>query len=361
MHSASFIFVVFSGILAAKHDTVFSSSAKSDMEARKMTVPGLPRCCCMVLFVILLFLLPGQVLSIETLLGVGEGSGFPAFAAKQICRAVNRSAENVECGVQFMEKAADVLTNLPGGSVDMALVNSTVIFDALAGEGMFRFMDIGYDDLRLLLPLYREPITLLVRRDSGISRFSDLRGKRINGGARLSTDDRIFRKVLGSMGWDRADFAAYQNLPADHAQDYLAFGSGHVQAMLHMGIHPDQRITREITSGRGILMAVESPPITRLIASRSGFCSYTMAMDRYPKQQGSISTLATETFLITSRDIDEATIAEVVQAIYANREKLQQSHPALLEREVTAEVLEEGYLQPHPAASSFFGENRHGR
>ena len=61
------------------------------------------------------------------------------------------------------------LTNLQGGSLDIGLIDSRMLHDAVNKTGEFEFLDISYDNLRALVPLYDIPITLVVRSDAKIT------------------------------------------------------------------------------------------------------------------------------------------------------------------------------------------------
>ena len=55
-----------------------------------------------------------------------------------------------------------------------------MLHDAMNKSGNFEFLDISYDNLRTLAPLYDDPITLVVRSDAKIASLAALKGKRIN-------------------------------------------------------------------------------------------------------------------------------------------------------------------------------------
>ncbi|MCP3893577.1 MAG: hypothetical protein GY706_02975, partial [Bacteroides sp.] len=53
------------------------------------------------------------------------------------------------------------LTNLRGGSLDIGLIDSRMLHDAINKPGDFEFLDISYENLRVLVPLYYTPVTLV--------------------------------------------------------------------------------------------------------------------------------------------------------------------------------------------------------
>jgi len=289
----------------------------------------------------------------DILLGTGDTDTFSYFAGKRICHSVNSLSSEVSCRPVPMKNYAASLTNLEGGALDAALVNAKLIHDASASKNMFQFLDIGYDNLRLLMPLYNEPIVLAVRQDSGIATLDDLLGKRVNGGPAFTMQNAVFHEVMNIKGWDEGDFNRYQTLSPRHAEEAIAFNAGNIQAMVHYGMHPDPKLAQELTGGPGKLVGIYDSSIERLIDSRTGFTLSVLSSGIYPQQSEDIPTLALENLLITSVDTDEETITLILEAIIKAKKQLQTAHPAFLDEELNAEMLNGRYLDPHPAAAEF--------
>ena len=208
--------------------------------------------------------------------------------------------------------------------------------------------------LLLLLPLYKEPAVLAVRRDAAISSLDDLAGKRVNGGPVFTMQNIAFQEIMKIKGWDEDIFNVYQTLSPQHAQDSIAFNAGDIQAMVHFGMHPDQKLKQELSRGQGKLIGLYDSSVEQLIQSHSGFTSYVLDAGIYPEQNQKITTVAMETLLITSSDADKDTLLVVLEAILKGKEQLQRAHPALLEEGLTVEMLSDRYVAPHPAVEEFF-------
>jgi uncharacterized protein len=290
----------------------------------------------------------------DILLGTGSTDSFSYFAGKRICHSINSFSSDVSCRPVPMQNYAASLTNLQGGALDAALVNSKMIYDALTSKNMFQYLDIDYDNLRLLMPLYKEPVVLAVRQGSGIASLDDLVGKRVNGGPAFTMENSVFQEVMSIKGWDEDDFNSYQMLSPMHAEDALAFNAGNIQVKIHYGMHPDKKLAQELEGGPGKLIGIYDSSIERLIESHTGFTSFVLNAGSYPQQKENISTLALENLLITSIDTDGETITLILEAIIKAKKQLQTAHPALLYEELNAEVLHDSYLTPHPAAVAFF-------
>ncbi|MFW2367009.1 MAG: TAXI family TRAP transporter solute-binding subunit, partial [Desulforhopalus sp.] len=202
-------------------------------------------------------LLTAQVCtSFEMLIGTGGTDSFSYFAGKTFCSSIKKYDTDVACRLVPIEESADKLTNLQNDSIDLALVNSKTIYDALHGSGLFQYITIAYDDLRLVMPLYKSPISLIARRDAHISKLDDLPGKRVNSGVFNTFPDQVFKKIMSLKGWQKGDFPLYQNLPHAFSQDFLALKSGSVQAMLHVGMHPDKSLKQLFSQSQSTLVGL---------------------------------------------------------------------------------------------------------
>jgi len=64
-----------------------------------------------------------------------------------------------------------------------------------------KFLDISYENLRALVPIYDVPITLLVRSDAKITSLEELQGKRINAGSPLSLQHFAVDTIMKAKNW----------------------------------------------------------------------------------------------------------------------------------------------------------------
>jgi TRAP transporter TAXI family solute receptor len=70
-----------------------------------------------------------------------------------------------------------------------------------------RFKDKGPNkDLRAVFSVHPEPFTVVARADSGIKKFEDLAGKRVNIGNPGSGQRGTMEVVMAAYGWDKKTF-----------------------------------------------------------------------------------------------------------------------------------------------------------
>ncbi|MEN8190124.1 MAG: TAXI family TRAP transporter solute-binding subunit [Thermodesulfobacteriota bacterium] len=278
---------------------------------------------------LLVFLLPPPVQAFEVLLGTGEHGSFSNFAGRALCRTISRHVPEVTCSTRTANDEIDNLTNLQSGSLDFAIINSNTLDDAVNKRRIFQFLDINYENLAILMPLYDRPIGLIARNDSGISTLGDLKGKRINSGPPGSTENRAMRLIMSAKGWSEDDFSLFEELPSSHSQGTMAFCHGTIQAMLTIGVHPALATQRVLENCNAHLVSISDDSIDKLVASRPPCWKSEIQAQSYPGHGEAVETFGTRAILVASNTVDQETANAIVKAIYDNRKRLQNSHPAL--------------------------------
>ena len=76
-------------------------------------------------------------LSFELLLGTGEQDYFCLYAARAVCRSIERGNSGFSCRVVRSESDVDALTNVQSGTFDFALVDSHLLYESATGKGQF--------------------------------------------------------------------------------------------------------------------------------------------------------------------------------------------------------------------------------
>jgi len=273
--------------------------------------------------------LPLTSYSYEMLLGTGGSGSFSHFVGKTICRLVSGS-QDFSCRAIPALNNTDNLTNLRNGSLDIALIDSRMFYDALNSRGYFKYLDIKYDNLRPLVSLYSVPIVLVARDDAHIFTLDDLKGKRINVGVPLSGQYLAADTIMDAKGWTEKDFSLVENLSVSNSQDTLAFSTGTTQAMFHIGVHPDSNLARLLKRTRARLVAMDDPDIRKLVHGDGALTSVTIPAGTYSTNPGEVNTFGSRMLLVTTIDLDEATVRSLQTAIFQSRETLKKIHPFLL-------------------------------
>jgi TRAP transporter TAXI family solute receptor len=311
--------------------------------------------------IILTFLIvaifPFSANAFDILLGTGETETFSHFAGRMLCRVINRHSNDLNCSTVPGPGDVHNLTNLQGGSLDIGLIDSRMLHDAINKSGYFKFFDISYDNLRALIPLYDDPITLVVRSDAKIASLEALKGKRINAGAPRSLQHLAADTIMQAKKWTKADFSLVGEISASLSQDTMAFCHGTIQAMVHIGVHPNSSLQQLLRLCKANLVGMYDNDIEKLVNDHPAFFKTNIAADTYPSLPTGVSTFGTRAVLVVSQDLDAQTVYNIIDAIYSNRKRLKNAHPAL--SSFTLDAYRKRYvgIQLHPGAEKYFSEH----
>jgi hypothetical protein len=191
-----------------------------------------------------------------------------------------------------------------------------VRYDALQAARIARAP--GSAALRVVAPLYREDIQLLVRADSPLRFIHEIRGRRLNVGAAASsralTAGTLYARMFGVP-------PSPQQLD-DHGEaaglaDLLA---GHVDVLVHVGTQDSAGLGR-LLSATGVrlkLLALDAAHPAARKALQQFLPSRTRAVgDGSSASQDTVPTLAVMSFLVTSEAADPESRERLGQLAHA--------------------------------------------
>ena len=300
---------------------------------------------------------PFTVHAFDIRLGTGPSGTFSHFSGRMLCRVVNSHESDINCLAVPATDDVHNLTNLRGGSLDIALVDSRMLFDAINKAGLFEFLDISYENLRLLAPLYDIPITLVVRDDAGVAALKDLKGKRVNAGNSRSLQYLALETIMKAKNWSKKEFSLIGELPPSQSQDTMAFCHGTMQAMLHIGVHPDSSLQQLFRLCKADLVNMDDGDIEKLVADSAAFWKIDIAADTHSSHPEAVTTFGTRAMLVASEDLDEETVYKIIAAIDKNQDRLANAHPALSFFSVDTAQKGAAGLQLHSGAAKYYSEN----
>jgi TRAP transporter TAXI family solute receptor len=302
-------------------------------------------------------LFPFSANALDILLGTGERGTFSHFTSRILCRIINNYSDDLNCKTVPALDDVHNLTNLRQGGLDIGLIDSRMVLDAINKTGHFKFLDIGYENLRALVPLYDVPITLVVRSDAKITSLEELKGKRINAGAPLSLQHLAVDTIMKSKNWSKKNFSLVGELPSSMSQDTMAFCHGRIQGMVHIGVHPDSSFQQLLRLCKASLVNMDDNDIQKLVNDHPAFWKINIAADTYPSHSKGITTFGTRAMLVASEDLDEQTVYQIIDVIYNNRERLKSAHPSLSLFSMGAAQKSATGIQLHPGAAKYFSEH----
>lgn len=298
-----------------------------------------------------------SVFAAETTIRIGTGGKtgvyFPTGGA--ICRLVNRGTDEhgVSCLVESTGGSVSNIKGVRAGTLDFGIVQSDWQYHAHKGSS--RFSEDGpFEGLRAVVSLHPEPFTVLARKDSGITTFDDLKGKRVNIGNSGSGSRGTMDVVMAAKGISVEDFQFTTELKS--GDQALAVCEDKIDAMVFTVGHPSGSIKDATTQCDTVLVSVTGPEIDALIEDNPYYRTATIPGGMYQGNDSDTMTFGVGATLVSSASTSEDVVYVVTKAIFDNFRRFKRLHPALgvLQEE---EMRKDGLSAPiHDGAAQFFIE-----
>ena len=284
-------------------------------------------------------------------LGTGELNGVYYPVGQAICDIVNRDTnrDDVRCSAEGTAGSVYNLDAIRNGNLEFGIVQSDVAHAAYKGEGVFT--DKPFPELRSVLVLYPELITIMVREGSSIHGIADLAGKRINVGRLGSGAFETWSTIQRALGWRNGAKTRTTDLGPVEASNALC--AGEIDASLLVVGHPSDTVRTQFSACATRFVTISGPEIDALVSSapylrRSSIpgALYGLAADT--------PTIGTNAVVMTSESEDAKAVAAFTEVTIAQISDLRTKHPALANLTVE-EMTGRSVPAPfHPAARQVY-------
>lgn len=283
-----------------------------------------------VLVVLLLFVLtaPVKADSAFIVMGTGDLTGVYYPTGGAICRLLNkdRDRHGIRCAVESTQGSTYNLNALRRGELDLAIVQPDWLYHAAMGSSIFAPQGPN-KGLRTILNLHSEALTIVARKDSGIERFEDLKGKKVNLGNPESGQRRTMDLILSTLGWGYNDFEVASELSASDMSEALC--SGRIDAFVYIVGHPNASVSEATTFCDSKIIPLPDELIESFSSLYPFYSAGEISGAMYRGNPNPISTITLTASLVASESVSDAAAYELSRVLFENFERLKQMHPAL--------------------------------
>ena len=310
-------------------------------------------------FLTLIFIaLPSQADSQHVFIAIGTGSSTGVYfqAGNAICRMLHKDEggkHNIRCIPAATGGSVDNVQKVGSGKLDFGIVQSDVQHHGYTGEA--NFSSAGVKNLRSVLSLHAEPFHLIARQGAGIFSWDDLKGKRVNVGAPGSGIRSTFDEIMQAYHVDMSYFGQHTELTSTEQTNALC--EGRIDAYADAAGVPSASVARAVYECGASIISLESLEIFELISNRPYFDYLTIPAESYEGVQDDVFTLGVIATLVTTAEMDESVVYEVVRAVFENIDHLREYHPAFVDLN-PLEMACRGSIAPlHTGAKRYFVEH----
>jgi TRAP transporter TAXI family solute receptor len=288
-------------------------------------------------------------------IGTGGVTGVYYPTGGAICRLVNknRKEHGVRCAVESTDGSVYNINMIRSGELDMGVVQSDWQYHAYHGTSEFK--DQGpFKDLRALFSVHAEPFTVVARKDSGIRKFKDLKGKRVNVGNPGSGQRATMEVVMKAMGWTLSDFSVVSELKS--AEQSAALCDNKIDAIVFTVGHPSGSIKEAATSCDSVIVEVSGKEIDRLVKEHDYYRHVVIPGGMYRGSGKDVKTFGVAATVVSSTRTTDNTVYTVVKSVFDNFDDFKKLHPAFVSLD-KKEMVRSGLSAPiHAGAMKYYKE-----
>ncbi|MFN7038622.1 MAG: TAXI family TRAP transporter solute-binding subunit [Alphaproteobacteria bacterium] len=289
-------------------------------------------------------------------IGTGNITGiyYPAGAA--ICKLVNKFKKEhfIRCSVESTSGSMFNIQALKSKQQDLAIIQSDYQYFAYNGVGGFE--NNAVKNLRSIFSLHTDAFTVVVRADSGIRSFEDLKGKRINLGSIGSGSRGVMELLIDLYGWSKNDFALIKEYKPSEQPEALC--NNKIDAMIYTVGHPNGAVQEAVSSCETIILPVEGEKIQQLISKHPYYTEASIPGNMYAGNHKNINTFGVKATLVALDNLDDNIVYNIVKSVFDNVETFKTLHPVFNNLNIDDMVTEGNTAPMHSGAKKYFQEKK---
>ena len=288
-------------------------------------------------------------------IGTGGVTGVYYPTGGAICRLVNKGRKDhgLRCTVESTGGSVYNINTIRAGELDMGVAQSDVQAAALAGQRGFKEKG-PFEELRAVFSVHPEPLHLIARAGSGIKKFDDIKGKRVNIGNPGSGQRATTELIMAKHGWSQDVFALASELKS--AEQSKALCDNKVDAVFFTVGIPSGSIKEATTACESVLVPMSGTWVDEFIGENPAYAKAVIPGGIYRGNSDDVPTFGPKATFVTSTNTPDHVVYAVVKAVFENFNDFRKLHPAFakLKKE---EMVKDGLSAPlHPGAAKYYKE-----
>ena len=234
----------------------------------------------------------------------------------------NKGNNNWSVAAESTGGSMENIRRLDSGDIQFAVSNSSITYFAVRGEEGW---EKAYE-VRTVMTLFPNVAMFVAKKDSGISKLADLKGKRLSVGPEGAGFEYFIRPILKAHGVTYNDFEPIY-AGQQTSVDYL--GDGSIAAAFLGGGVPTGSITSAASTMDILLVPYGEEEKKQLFEQYAFFGSATIPPATYRGQDNAFDGMNVgSAHLITSAQADEEMVFQFTKVVYENRAKVAEKHKA---------------------------------
>ncbi len=278
------------------------------------------------------------------------GAYFPIGAG--LADIINKKLTGYNAAAEVTGASKINCINVNDKKSDIALVLGDTLSYAYKGEKLGGFAK-PLTNLRVIANIYANTIQIVARKESGVTKLTDLKGKKVSVGAPGSGTEINARQIFAAAHMSYHDFGRNDYLSFSESADQMKNRAIDV-TLISSGL-PNPGILDIATSQEITIVPIEGELLKVLDKETPFFVPAVIPKGTYRGQDHDVSSVGIPNFLIVRADLDDKTVYEITKAMFENLDRLVQAHAAA--KGITLENATKGLPVPlHPGAAKYYRE-----
>ena len=291
------------------------------------------------------------------LMGTGsvQGAYFPIGGV--ICRLVNRNKHlhKIRCSLESTSGSIANLRDLQTLKFDLVFAQSDWQHHAYQGTSTFK-KEGPNKSLRAVFALEADPLALLVRNESDIRSFDELKDKFVSFGYTRSLQHRIMNDYLAVKGWSNGSFKEVR--PMSDNRQVRQICEGKLEAILLLSSSLTDRLQDLSDDCKLRILPIKGEEVSQLIAEKPYYRTGQILRDMFVESEEDADSFGLGAMAVASEDTSPKAIYHIVKEVAENFNDFKSLHPSLAALN-KRELSYAGIAIPlHPGAIRYYREAR---
>ena len=294
-------------------------------------------------------------------IGTGGPTGVYFVVGNSICRMIHKEAaegrkqgrkHGIRCAAPSTGGSTYNISNIRQGELDFGVAQSDWQHHAFNGSS--KFEGKKFDQLRAVFSVHPEPFHIIVGKDTNISSWGDLKGKRVNIGNPGSGQRGTMEVLMQAHGTNKDEFQIATELTSTEQSKALC--DQKIDAYGYTVGVPNAGVAVAVDGCGAKIIDLASPVEQQLVKDNPFYAFATIPKGTYKTTKSDVTTFGVMATFVTSADQPEEIVYEVVRSVFENIDDFRNLHPAFSNLD-PARMIKDGLSAPlHPGAIKYYQE-----
>ncbi|MEM9122125.1 MAG: TAXI family TRAP transporter solute-binding subunit [Pseudomonadota bacterium] len=294
-------------------------------------------------------------------IGTGGPTGVYFVVGNAICRMVHKEAaegrsegrkHGLRCSAPSTGGSVYNINQIKEGELEFGVAQSDWQYHAFNGTS--KFEDNQFDKIRAVFSVHPEPFQIIAGEGTEIKSWDDLAGKTVNLGNPGSGQRATFGELMTAHGVDESYFKATSELTS--SEQSAALCDGKIDAYGYTVGVPNAGVAQATDGCGAYIVDLQTDAVKKLVEDNPFYAFSTIPAETYKTTEADVTTFGVMATFVTSADVADDVVYEVVRAVFENLDDFKQLHPAFQNLD-PARMVSDGISAPfHPGAEKYFKE-----